>query len=213
MATAEVLEADLEHDWVDPPTRALLERDAPRRRLTLAEFHALPEEDRIDRMLLRGELWEKPMTKRNKQHTRIEARIAQLIGNWIDAQKTTPGEIYSGEAGVDLPETGSGVGIDVAYFPNDSLAGQDEDERFLVGPPTLAVEILSPSDRQSELWAKIDNYLAANVPLIWIVDPHFQTVTVYRPDAKPAMISADDDLTGEPHLPGFTVPARKIFSR
>ena len=186
---------------------------APRPRMTLEEFHALPDDDAIDRMLIRGELWEGPMTKRNKRHARIETRVAYLLEAWSESQPESPGEVFSGEAGIDFPELETGVGVDVAYFPNQSLAGQAEEARFLVGPPALAVEILSPSDRVGELWAKLDDYLAAGVNLVWIVDPHFAAVTVYRPDGPPVLVAGDEELSGEPHLPGFRVPAAKLFSR
>ena len=213
MATAEIITPELEDDWGDLPPRAPLEREAPRRRMTLEEFHALPEDGGVERMLIRGELWETPKTKRNKRHTRIEARIAQLIGNWIDSHPTPPGEVCSGEAGVELPDLQTGVGIDLIYIRNEYLARQEDDDTYWIGPPTLAVEILLPSDRQADLWAKVDDYLAAGVGLVWVVDPHFKTVVVYRPDAKSLMASGDDELSGEPHLPGFRVPAAKVFAR
>ena len=52
---------------------------------------------------------------------------------------------------------------------------------------------------------------ATGVKLVWIVDPHFQTVTVHRPDSKPDFFTNDDDLTAEPHLPGFQVAVRQFF--
>lgn len=205
MATAETLIHDLDSE-AD-------EAIPSRRRMTLGEFHALPENDDVDRMLIRGELWETPMTKRNRRHTRIQVRIDYLLEAWMESQAESPGEVFGGEAGVELPELETGVGIDVVYFPNESLARQPEEERFLIGPPTLAVEILSPSDRMEALWAKLDAYLAAGVKLIWIVDPHFETVVVYRPNDRPVLLAADDEISGEPHLPGFRVSVSKFFSR
>lgn len=69
--------------------------------MTVEEYLALPE-DGLDRNLIRGQLWEKPTTRRYRTHAEIEARIAQLLGNWLDRQPTPRGKILSGEAGCIL---------------------------------------------------------------------------------------------------------------
>jgi Uma2 family endonuclease len=38
-----------------------------------------------------------------------------------------------------------------------------------------------------------------------------QTVTVYKPGAKAELFNEDQTLSGEPHLPGFSVPVRRLF--
>jgi Uma2 family endonuclease len=75
----------------------------------------------------------------------------------------------------------------------------------------LAVEILSPTDTQEEIHEKIDEYLAAGVALVWVIDPADRTVRVYRPDARPQLFNDEQELTGEPHLPGFRAPVARLF--
>jgi Uma2 family endonuclease len=79
------------------------------------------------------------------------------------------------------------------------------------GPPIFAVEILSPSDKNEDIDEKIDEYLEAGVKLVWIVDPHLETVLVLRPDAPPRLYNVTETLDGEPHLPGFSTPVAMIF--
>ena len=43
-------------------------------------------------------------------------------------------------------------------------------------------------------------------------DPHDQTVTIYRAKTEPELVNVRQELTGEPHLPGFHVPAAEIFA-
>jgi hypothetical protein len=38
-------------------------------------------------------------------------------------------------------------------------------------------------------------------------------VLVHRPDHRPELFYGDDQLTGDPHLPGFHVKAADIFAR
>jgi Uma2 family endonuclease len=53
--------------------------------------------------------------------------------------------------------------------------------------------------------------MAAGVPLVWILDPYHRTVTVYRPGREPEFANALQELSGEPHLPGFKVPVSRLF--
>ena len=186
---------------------------APRPRLTLEQFHALPDDPNVDRMLIRGRLWEKPMMKRNRHHARVETRIGSLLERWAEGQPQPQPEVFSGEVGCDLPELESGVGIDVAVVSPQLLAGLDEEEKYIIGAPILAVEILSPSDRTEEITAKVQDYLAAGVQAVWVVHPFFCYVVVHRPDVNPKMYSGDEQLSADPYLPGFSVPVSKLFRR
>ncbi len=179
--------------------------------MTAEEFLALPD-DGTERMLLRGHLWEKPMTKRNRWHSRVEARIAGLIDAWLDAVARPIGEVFSGEAGFRLASN-SVVGIDVA-FADESVATRDSEDTTLIdGSPILAVEILSPNDKQDEINAKIDDYLASGVRFVWIVDTHFETVVVHQPGQAPEMFAGDEELVCEPEMPGLRIRVRQIFKR
>lgn len=186
--------------------------EAAQHQLTIDEFIALPDDEGVDRMLIRGRLWEKPMTRRNRWHAACEAAIARLIGNWVVSQPKPRGTVFSGEAGFVLRGTpGSAVGIDVAYASHDVVSRSDQGTRMVDGPPVLAVEILSPNDKQDEVLAKVREYLDVGVPLTWVVEPVFQTVTVYRPGGPPKLFSGTDILSGDEHLPGFQVTVQEIF--
>ena len=179
--------------------------------ISAEELLAMPE-DGTDRWSIRGKLKEKPMSYRNRWHSRAEAKIAYLLGAWLEQQAEPRGAVLSGEAGCRLrknPDTV--VGIDVVYLSAE-LAAQDPDDTTIVdGVPVLAAEVLSPSDKQEETDEKIEEYLDTGTALVWVVNPRFRTVTVHRPDAKPVLFNDSQELTAEPHLPGFRAPVAKIF--
>ncbi len=182
--------------------------------ITLEEFLALPD-DGVYREVRRGVLREyrgENVTRRNKHHAKIEARIAKLLGNWLDQQPPKTGEVHSGEVGCVLQHDPLiTVGIDVAYFDYDVANDDSRGTSFIDGPPILAVEILSPSDTIEDITEKVEDYLAAGVALVWIVSPKFRTVEVHRPDADPELFNVQQTLTADHALPGFSTPVRAIF--
>lgn len=103
------------------------------------------------------------------------------------------------------------VGVDAVYVSAEVAARQPQDTTLIDGVPILAVEILSPNDTLEEINEKIDGYLAAGVPLVWIIDPRRRTVMIYRPDQEPELVNVRQDLSGEPHLPGFRVAVAELF--
>jgi Uma2 family endonuclease len=57
------------------------------------------------------------------------------------------------------------------------------------GVRVLVVEILSPRDTQEPVDEKTDDYLQAGVALVWVIDPHDRTVTIYRPGQEPELVN------------------------
>ncbi|MBC8171260.1 MAG: Uma2 family endonuclease, partial [Anaerolineae bacterium] len=77
--------------------------------------------------------------------------------------------------------------------------------------PDLVVEVISPTDRYSEVSKKIKAYLADGVRLIWAVDMEEKTVAVYSPDHPVQMLNVEQTLTGGDVLSGFTMVVDSIF--
>jgi Uma2 family endonuclease len=180
-------------------------------RMTLAEFDALPEDPTVDRMLLFGEVVEKPMTVRNRRHAEAEAAVATILRVWRDSLRKRLGKVYSGEVGCDLPDSESRVGIDAAYFDQATLDQTPPKSPYLVGPPVVAVEVLSPSDVVEEINRKIKAYLKAGCPLVWIIDPDLEMLTVHRRGGPPETLSGEQEVCGDPHLPGLRFQVRELF--
>jgi len=179
--------------------------------VTTEELLAMPD-DGIERELSRGRLREREMTRRGRRHTRAGANISALLNQWLGTQPQPRGEVLAGEAGFQLrrnPDTT--VGIDVAYISAETAKTNPDDAFLIEGIPVLAVEILSPSDKQEDVLDKVQDYLDAGVPLVWVAEPVFKTITVYRPGTEPQMFTVKQELTAEPHLPGFRAPVAAVF--
>jgi hypothetical protein len=97
--------------------------------MTVEQFLALPD-DGVERDLIRGELREKPTTRRNRLHARTEARIGYFLLAWLEQQPSPRGDVLSGEVGCILRhEPATTVGIDVVYVSAATTMRQSDDGR------------------------------------------------------------------------------------
>lgn len=100
-------------------------------------------------------------------------------------------------------------GPDVAFY---SITRQpNPPEEYFEIPPDLVVEVLSPDDRRSRVRDKIREYIAAGVPLVWLVDPETRTVLEYRGSLRGTEYDEADTITGGDVLPEFTCRVADLF--
>ena len=119
---------------------------------------------------------------------------------------------------VTAAETGFQIGHDpdTVRAPDVGFIRADRVPRvrtrgFFQGPPDLAVEVVSPTDRAGEVLAKVRNWLAAGCQVVWVADPTSQTITVYRGSHEPVMLTNVDELTDDAFLPGFRLAVADVF--
>ena len=158
--------------------------------------------------LSRGELV--PMTPVGFQHSAIVGRLGKLLSNYVDEKRLG---IVGMEGGFKLrrePDTTRAP--DIHFVSKERLAKEGITQKFADYPPDLAVEVLSPEDTVSEIQKKVEEYLAGGVPLVWVVDPANQKVTVYRSLEDIKILSADQELDGGDILPGFRAKVTEIFT-
>ncbi len=181
------------------------------RTMTMRDLLAMPDDGKR-RWLIDGELREEDMTKRNRFHSAAMAHLTGELYIWWRQQNQSRGEIVCGEAAVQLTDDDStGFGVDAAFVSPEVMLKQSEEFTIVFGVPTLIVEVLSPSTRIDDLEEKIDTYLDVGVPLVWVIDPHDKTVTIYRPGEEPTFANVRQELTGGDVLPGFAVPVARLF--
>lgn len=107
--------------------------------------------------------------------------------------------------------TNHGRRPDVIYisrsrYPDQQIPGGD-----IHIPPDLVVEVLSPANTGIEVQQKIDEYLAAGVKLVWIVNPADRTIRVYRDDGTTRGFRDSDTIQDEPLLPGLRLRLADVF--
>jgi Uma2 family endonuclease len=100
---------------------------------------------------------------------------------------------------------------DVSVVRSGRFEGDQVPTGYVTLAPDLAVEVLSPNDLDYETDQKIEDYLAAGVPLVWVINPQSKTVLIYRADGSIQGLRANDELSGEGVVPGFRCRVGDIF--
>jgi Uma2 family endonuclease len=168
----------------------------------------LLEMDDIGRVeLVKGEIIELMPT--GHIHGYIEILIAALLFNFV--RKHNLGRVIGGEAGIYTHRNPDTIrAVDVAFISNKRMS-QANYSGFLDVAPELIVEIMSPSDRWTDIQEKLVEYFNIGVALVWLVDPQLEQVHVSRSLDETTRLTAEHDLTAPDLLPGFSVPLAEIF--
>jgi Uma2 family endonuclease len=179
--------------------------------LTWDEFLALPYELH-NVALIDGEVVMNPPTA---QQELIVRRLSYALTAWLDA---APGR---GDVSTQQPvkiNDHRGDQPDVSWYRPEACAPPGAPAGF-VGPPSLVVEVLSPSTRAFDQLRKRADYQAAGIAELWFIDPdpNAPCVQVCRRPAPGARFDehelGPDDELASPLLPGFGVAVRALYRR
>mgnify|MGYP001050655733 CR=1 FL=1 len=120
------------------------------------------------------------------------------------------GEVFGAQTSFQIAHNPDTVGApDVAFVRAERL-GDGLGKGFFPGAPDLAVEVISPHDRASEVFGKVHQWLDAGCRAVWVVDSDTRTVTVYHSRRNVTILRARESLSADDLLPGFGLPLAEI---
>jgi Uma2 family endonuclease len=169
------------------------------------ELFAMPNLGRCE--LVRGELV--MMSPSGFTHGLIVVNLTFLLEKFIRVKKL--GRITGAETGYIIRHDPDSVRAPDVAFVNAERLKEKHPGGFFDGAPDLAVEVLSPNDRASEVQSKIRDWLNAGCRAVWIIDPATKNVTIYKSNREISVLDAGDTLADEDLLPGFSVAVKEIF--
>jgi Uma2 family endonuclease len=77
--------------------------------------------------------------------------------------------------------------------------------------PDFAAEVVSPTNTWFEIRGRVEEYLGAGVPLVWVVEPDPRSIHAYRKDGSIALYRVNETVKDEPLLPGLSFRVADIF--
>jgi Uma2 family endonuclease len=176
--------------------------------MTIEELEQLPD-DEYCYELVNGWLVREPPP--GGAHGYIAGEILLALGSHV--KRAGLGWTFAAETGFILvaekPQTVRAP--DASFVAKERLPRGPAPKGHVPLAPDLAVEVVSPTNRWTEVAAKVRDYLDAGTRLVWIVDPPLRTVTVHRPGGAWIVRGEDDALDGEDVVPGFRVRVGDLF--
>ena len=180
----------------------------PKPRMTLEECFEKHDGDRVE--FLFGQVVELPMPQR--KHGNVCFATAFHLGQHVIPNDL--GRIATNDSFVRSPTPGDPTrvrGADICYFSYARIPKEVELDSRMDVSPELIVEVKSPSELWTEVFAKVEEYLANGVLAVVVLDPDRRTASVCRPGVDQQDFQPGDTLTLPDVLPGFTVPVGRLF--
>ncbi len=143
----------------------------------------------------------KPMPSLN--HSFVQANLLVSLG--FRYRKTNT---FLSELDIVMPEKPDSV-PDISIYPKLEI-DFSEDIIGMKEMPLTTIEILSPTQRESELVAKAKRYFAAGVKSCWIVLPIFKVIVVYSSPTQRQVFIEDMILIDK--ITGIELPLSEVFA-
>lgn len=175
------------------------------RTMTLEEFLALPEEEPP------LELWDGVVRQKvspQNQHGLLQGQLTEVL-NSIAVPRglglAFPETRFAADRGSPVPDLSFYTRDRIPLLPN----GRISNERL--GPPDLAIEIVSPEQSVSLLIRKCLGYAASGVRVTLLVVPDDEMVFAFRPDTPLRALHGEDRIDLDDVLPGFELTVAGLF--
>lgn len=176
--------------------------------MTAEEFARRPDDGRRTE-LVRGQVVELPMPM--PKHGYYCMNLAGAVYNHVRSHQL--GRVMTNDSWVQTRKGPDTVrGADVIFWSYERLPEGDLPDGLIPTPPDLVIEVRSPSERWTEAFGKVLEYLQAGVRVACILDPKTETLSVYRPDEIQQILTVDDDFTLPDVLGDFRVRVGEFFA-
>jgi len=168
--------------------------------LTAEEFFLLPSPPNgAQQELVRGEVITMPPPE--GLHGACCSRTDRRLGLHVEANDL--GTVTCNDAGFITERAPDSVrGPDIAFWSKERLP--QIPVGYIPISPDMLVEVLSPSNTSRQIFAKLKEYFARGVRLVWVLAPEDRTLTIYRTPEEGRVLHETATVTGEDVLPGFS---------
>lgn len=111
----------------------------------------------------------------------LERNVGEIDHSWLQGMLVHYLISRKKQWGISvLPETRVQVKARRFRVPDITvIAGDLPPGPIITNPPFLCIEILSPSDRLTEMQERIDDYLSFGVSYVWLINPRTRQTYVY----------------------------------
>ncbi|HEY0513442.1 MAG TPA: Uma2 family endonuclease [Thermoanaerobaculia bacterium] len=150
-----------------------------------------------------------PLPPTRPEHGEIELDLGSELRAW--ARSSGRGRVFGGEVGLYIRRNPDTIrAADLIYVSHERYARWKTSTYFDIAPE-LVVEVLSPTDRRSDVMAKINDYFSIGVDRVWVVDSKLPCILAHRSMTEVRQFKVGDVLSDEELLPGFRLAVADLF--
>ena len=159
--------------------------------------------------LVRGEL--RKMSPAGNYHGELAAEVVFSLLSHVKPNNL--GKVYTAEPGFRIGTDPDHVRVpDAAFIRRERVEAVGRVDGYWPGAPDLVVEVISPTDRYTEVEEKVDDWLAAGARLVILVNPRNRTATLRRAGQAPVILTEQDTLDGADVVPGWQLSLKELFA-
>lgn len=183
-------------------------KNEPTKKLTYQDYLELPEEPGYRFEILEGMLFKEASP--NVMHQRVSRRLIRILEDYF-WEVDPEGEIFDAPLDVTFHDT-TVVQPDLFYV--SGAQKQIVKDARIDGPPTLVVEILSPSSSRKDRMQKLRIYQAVQVLHYWLVNPEEKTLECFSlQNDVYALVAAgmEEDVVQHPGFNGLSIALKDLW--
>lgn len=180
----------------------------PTKKFTYQDYLGFPEEPGYRFEILEGILIKEPSP--NVMHQRVSRRLQRILEDYF-WECDPEGEIFNAPLDVTFHDI-TVVQPDVFYVSGEQK--RIVKDTRIDGPPTLVVEVLSPSNNRKDRLQKLRIYQSVKVQHYWLVNPDEKTLECFalQNDIYALVASGmDEDVIEHPSFDGLTIALKALW--
>lgn len=145
-------------------------------------------------------------------HGVVAATICRLLANHVAAHDL--GRVFGAETGYILASDPDTVRAPDASFVSHARIAQlgGIPVGYWPGPPDVAFEVNSPSDRRAEIASKTRDWLAAGTLAVIVVEPRDGSATVHRSRREAQRATGAEPVDLRDELAGFAPTVDELLA-
>jgi len=138
------------------------------------------------------------------------SNINLQLGIWNE--RTQMGELFDSSTGFTLPNQAD-RSPDAAWIEKSRWEAltSEQREKFIPLCPDFVIELLSPSDRLSQIQEKMSEYMENGCRLGLLINRRNRQVEIYRLGREVEVLDAPSIISCEDVLPGFILNMQQIW--
>jgi Uma2 family endonuclease len=145
-------------------------------------------------------------------HGTIVLNLSKRLAEYLAGRRDDPAGYACFELGLIVARNPDTVRRPaVSFFASAGLFAET-DNAVTESVPELVVETATNNRIRRAIWDRIGDYHRHGVSTVWVADPVDKVVHVMPRASRSRAVSAGKRLSGDPLLPGFSLPVSELFA-